>query len=121
MDWDLWIGKLPDKPDRAIVLYDSGGRPANPRWLLDFPSFQVRVRGNGDDYKTAYDQLKTVKDYLLGVPSYTASNNDRIVMITAIGDIAFVGWDENKRPAHVMNFSMTVEPYATGNEHREAL
>lgn len=121
MDWDIWIGKQTTSIDRCITIYDAGGLAANPKWLLDYPSVQVKVRGNSNDYKVAYEKAKQARDLVLGVPSYTAANGDRIVQVNSIGDVGHTGWDDSQRPEFVFNLRMIIEPVFTANTHREPL
>lgn len=112
-DWHVWIGKQPTTPDRCITIYDSGGRPANPRWLVDYPSVQIRVRGGQNDYLLASGKAIEVRNRLLGRPSYDdwGGSGDRIVAINGIGDISFLGWEEGTvRPEFVINLALIVEP-----------
>lgn len=121
-DWAVYIGKQPDKtPARAVTIYDSGGLAPNPRWLLDYPSVQVRIRGSVNDYDIAYKKARQVRDLLLGVPSYTANNGDRIVHVNGIGDIAFTGFDDAVRPEFVFNLRLITEPAADANSNRDPL
>lgn len=120
-DWRLYVGVQPKIPDRVITLYDAGGLAPNPRWLLDYPSVQIRVRGNQGDYNNAWEQAKKVRNLLLGVASYTAGDGDRIVSVTAIGDIAFMGLDDSQRPEHVCNLRLIIEPATDVNTQREPL
>lgn len=122
-DWHLWIGKEPTSPDRTITIYDAPGRAPNPRWLLDYPAVQIRVRGNTNDYKAAGDKAVEVRNRLLGRESYDAYDGlgDRVVAINAIGDISFIGWDDTNRPAFVFNLALIVEPANTAPTNREPL
>lgn len=123
-DWNIWLGKQPDGvsvPHRTITVYDSGGRTPDPKWLLDFPSIQVRVRGGPNDYLVAHNKSHDVRGALLGISSFTASNGDRIDGIRAIGGVAFAGWDDKERPQFVFNLSLIVEPAAQAGDHREPL
>ena len=130
-DWRLWVGKMPTSPDRAICIYDSGGLAPNPRYLLDYPSVQIKVRGGQSDYAVAGAKIAEVRDRLLGRTSYDAYNDsgvqivvnpDRIVAINAIGDIAFMGWDDAARPEFVCNLTLIIEPSpATSPTNRDPL
>lgn len=120
-DWNLWIGKQPDSPDRSITIYDTPGLAPNPRWLLDYPSVQIRVRGNPNDYETAANKIQEVKDLILGIPSYTTSGGDRINHINGIGEIDFRGWDDQKRPSFTANYRLIIEPATNSNTNREPL
>lgn len=119
--WSVWIGKQPDQPDRAITLYDSSGLAPNPRWLLDYPGVQIRIRGGQQDYEAAALEIRKVRDYLLGIESYDASDGDRIVHVNGIGDIMHTGWDDSNRPEFVCNFRLIIEPAPNAQTNREPL
>lgn len=121
LDWDIWIGKQPNEPDRAITIYDSGGQNLNPRWLLDYPTVQVRVRGGQGDYAVAGNKAKEIQNLLVGQESYTAANTDRIVHVNALGDVGFVGWGDKDRPEFVFNLRLIIEPYSQTASNRESL
>lgn len=125
-DWAVYIGKQPQAPDRCITVYLAGGLPPNPKWLLDYPSVQVRVRGGQNDYILAEQKAIEIRNRLVGRESYNAYDalGDRVDSITGIGDVAFVGWgtDELVRPEFVFNIRMIVEPSpTTPNTNREPL
>lgn len=118
-DWRLWIGRQPTSPDRAITIFDATGLPPNPRWLLDYPSVQVKVRGGQNDYQKAGQKVREIRERLVGRPSYDAhvahsdNTRDRVVQINGIGDIAFTGWDDADRPEFVINIALIIEPSPT--------
>lgn len=119
-DWAVYIGKRPDNPERVITVYDSGGGTANPRWLLNYPSVQIRVRGQDGDYKQAYETAEAVKNKLLGLPSRDL-NGDRWVQINMAGDIGFLGFNQNEQPEFVMNFNLIIEPADSPGDNRDPL
>lgn len=119
-DWAIYIGKRPDEPKRVIAIYDSGGGSANPRWLLDYPSVQIKVRGKDGDYKVAFEQAVIIKNKLLGLPSRDL-NGDRWVQVNMAGDIGFLGFDQNEQPEFVMNFNLIIEPASTPGDNRDPL
>ena len=120
-DWSMHISKLPNKPDKAIAIFDSGGaETANPKWLLDYRTFQVMVRGGANDYVEAFNKTAEVKDALLGLPAQTVEG-DRWDGVTLIGDITFVGRDENDRPMLSVNFRVIIEPADNALTNREVL
>lgn len=123
IDWDITFGRMNDMPHRQITIYSTGGLPKNPRWLLDYPSIQIRVRGNINDYQLVDAKAQEVFNYLVGIESFTADNGDRIDHINAIGDVAFIGWDDQKRPEFVLNIRLIAEPLAANvpGTNREAL
>jgi hypothetical protein len=118
--WDIHIGTMPHKPDRAIAISDQIGAEPNPKYLLDFPRCQVLVRGNANGYLDTYRESKTVKELLLGVQSQDI-NNDRLVSVVISGDHAFIGRDENMRPLFSLNFDLIVEPQGTVSSNRVEL
>ena len=119
-DWGIWIGKEPKLPDQAVVIASSGGQAPDPKWLLDFPSYQIRIRGSKGNYASAKAKAKDVKDVLLGIQSQDI-NGERLVSITMSSDIAFIGYDENDRPHFSLNFRLITEPAASALSNREAL
>lgn len=116
--WDLKIGKMVTTPNQIVALFDSGGQNPSPRWLLDYPTFQARIRGEKSDYAGAYTKARAVKDALLGVDSQDIGS-ERLVNIICMGDIGFMGYDENDRPEFVVNFRAIIEP--SSGTHRDPL
>ncbi len=119
--WQLEVGTFPDTPDRVIMISDTGGFEPNPKWLLDFPTVQVQVRGKANGYLDTFREAKAVKDLLLGITSFTSADNDRWVAINQNGDMAFIGRDDGMRPLFTINFAIILEPQVVGNSNRLAL
>lgn len=107
--WGIYTSRQPDSPNTVITIYDSGGFEANPKFLLDTPTIQVRVRGNVGDYQGGYDKILQVKNELLGIPQQTIGGTV-YVGIWAIADILFLQYDDKKRPIFVNNWRITREP-----------
>jgi len=112
--WSIRVAKERNKPDTHITCYSSGGLAANPKWLLDFPSVMIRVRGAANGYQSARVKAQAVKDALLGITSQTL-NGDKWVAINAIGDINNLGFDDNDRPIFSLNFTLIIEPVSGDN------
>lgn len=110
--WSIHIGLAPNKPDSVISIWPSGGNNPNPKWSLDYPQAQVRVRDK--KWEEAYAKTQQVKDTLLGIPSQDL-NGDRWNSITMIGDLTSMGYDEKNRPEFSLNFALIVEPADGGN------
>lgn len=110
--WAITIGKMLDDPVRQITIVQTGGLASNPRWLLDYPSIQVRVRGGPNDYQITREKAEILFNLLVGQESYTAPNGDRIDHINAIGSVAWMGWDVKERPEFVFNLRLIAEPLA---------
>ncbi len=113
-DWQIFAGAMGKTPDRAISIRQTPGADPNPKWLLDFPSMQIRIRGKEEEYLDAKDKAQEVKDALLGLPSQDV-NGDRWVSVTGIGDLIDMGRDDNGRYEFSMNFALIIEPQSGTN------
>jgi hypothetical protein len=112
--WPLKFGKLPADIDKVVALYDTPGQSPNPRWRLDYPGVQALVRSTAHDYAGGYTKVREVRDALLGLDSVTVGS-ERIVSVTCLGDINYIGPDENSRPIFSVNFRMIIEPSSGTN------
>lgn len=118
--WQLKVGSFPTTPDKIVQMVDTGGQDPNPRWQVDFVTFQAVVRGAKNDYGSAWLKAREVRDKLLGLDSQTLPSGDRWVSVICRGDIAYVGMDMNERPLMSINFRAIIEPIAT-EANREPL
>ncbi len=112
--WGIFAGREPSEPHTTVTLFPSGGKNSDPKWLLDFPSLQARIRGAPGGWEAARVKALAVKNALLGLPSQTI-DGDRWVSVTMIGDIIGLGDDEEDRPRFTVNFSLILEPASGGN------
>lgn len=119
-NWPIHVFMMPNTPDEAIVIKDTGGPGDDPKWLLDFSRIQVMVRGNENGYQAAYQKAKDIKDVLLGLPSQDL-NGDRWVSVTSGGGILPLGLDDTKRPLISVNFQLIIEPGTSALTNREPL
>lgn len=119
-DWAVFIGQLMNSPDRCVCITDSGGRVPDPKWLLDFPSVQIIVRGGPNDYEAASNMMHQIKSLLLGLPSQQI-NGDQWNQINAASEPSLLGFDQNKRPEFVLNLNLIIEPAVTAFDNREPL
>lgn len=117
-DWDIFAGKYPAEPNSLISINDTPGLPPNPKWLVDFPSIQIRVRGPKEDYPAARAKAEEVKDAMLGLPSQDINGN-RWTAVNMIGDIAPLGQDDLNRWQFTVNFALIIEP--NSGTHRDSL
>jgi len=113
-DWSIYIGKEPDKPDKCITLYDTGG-PQDDNVMdravdtMRHPSFQIRVRGKAD-YREVYKQLKMVDVILNRCGPWTAVSEDsgdasvRYSDIFRQGDLMWLEQDDKDRHIWVGNY-----------------
>lgn len=105
--FSIYIGREPDNPDNTVTLYDTPGDVPNPKWLLDFPRFQVRVRSK--NYATAYGKAEEVKSVLLGLPSQTISGI-RYVGVYVVIDTGFLMVDQVNRTIFTSTWRIIREP-----------
>jgi len=116
--WPIYISKMPDAPDNCIVLSDSGGLAANPKWLLDYPDIGVVVRGK--DYGATYTKMKDIKDKLLGLPPQVI-NGDNWSGVIQVGEFGFIGYDAKDRPIFSGTFRLFLEPASVAGDNRDPL
>lgn len=107
---NLFVGVEPESPDACIVCYDSGGLAPDPKWALDRPAVQVRVRSAKGNYAAGYTKALAVKDALLGITPDTTVRG-----IVMRGELAHLGTDESRRHLFSLNFLLMVQPATTGN------
>ena len=101
---DLFIAVEPDKPDLCVTVFDTGGKmPDHTIHRLDYPTIQVRIRGDEGGYMAAYALAEDIKEYLRGVHGETW-NTTKYIGIWAMSDIIPLGLDEKKRPRFTINF-----------------
>jgi hypothetical protein len=109
--WGVYVAKEPLNPHRAITVYNSGGLQPNPKWALDYPSVQVRVRGFPNNYQESRQKAQDCKDVLLGLPPQDVNTGgDRIVSVVIRADIVDLGFDNTNRPIHTINFNLITQP-----------
>lgn len=118
--WMLKVGALPDRPHKIVQMVDTGGESPNPRWQVDFVTFQAVIRGDINEYGPAWTKAREVRNKLLGLDSQTLPSSDRWVSVICRGDVAFIGNDLSERPMFTINFRAIIEPSAT-EANREPL
>lgn len=119
-EWPIKVGTLPPLPDAVISIVDGPGQAPNPKWLIDYPTFQVVVRAGPNDYDIGYAKAEQIKDVLLGMDAQEVGT-DRWDGCTMLGDLNFLGEDDKSRPRFTMNFRLIVERPANALTKREPL
>lgn len=128
--WSIKIGKLVDKPDKLVALYDSGGFSPNTKWLLDFVTVQAIIRSAKDGYQAGYAKAQEVKDALLGLDPQAIGTppispepdlRDWWSGVTMLSDIAFLKYDDNNRALFSINFRILQEKVPSTLTNRAAL
>lgn len=116
--WPIWIGRMATEPDNAIYIADSGGVASEAKWLLDYPTITILIRGR--DYSSAYDKARDVKNILHSLPSQDL-NGDRWVSCLIVGDLNYIGMSDKDRPTFSLNFRLIIEPQNNSIDNREPL
>lgn len=119
--WTLYMDLAGDYPHNSVCLISSGGTSPNPRWLLEYPSFQVLVNGSANNIAEARQIAEIVKRRFVGMPSHFGAYGDRYVMCTMDGDIGYLGLDSKGRPQYSLNFSLIIEPIKRPGDHRDPI
>lgn len=121
-DWGVHLAQLPPEPMRAIAVCDTGGTSEgpNPAWLVDYRTIQAMVRAGPNEYVAGYQKTSDIKDALLGMGAQVVGG-DRWDGVTGIGDVTYLGVDDNKCHRFVMNFRIIIEPAANAITNREPL
>ena len=111
---DLFISREPASPDMTITITDTGGFPPNPKYLRDEPTIQVRVRGNKNDYNSAWNKMQEIKDVMLGAQPQLLNGTDYVLFVLATDPIS-LGFDESSRPLIISNWNLVREMQSGGN------
>jgi hypothetical protein len=110
---NLYIGLMPSSPDVCVALYEYAGEPPlevlrDSAATLERPSVQVMVRAGRNDYPTARNLIKNVRDSLTGITDETISGV-RFLRVNQNSAINSVGTDENDRPIFTLSLLTVVE------------
>lgn len=110
---NIFLGKMPSSPDYCICLYEyEGMAPAESfggsPYDIEMPRIQVVVRGARDDYPTARDGAKTIKDLLADLTDVTISST-KVLRVASLGSTIPLGLDDKDRPRIAANFQAYVE------------
>jgi hypothetical protein len=109
----IFLSKMPATPDYCITLYEYEGMApiesfgGNP-YDINIPRIQVVVRGARDDYPTARNGAKTIKDLLADITDVTISST-KVLRVASLGSTIPLGLDDKDRPRIAVNFQAYVE------------
>lgn len=111
--WSIAVSREPLEPDTTITIFDRGSfLEPDPKWLLEYPLFQVRVRGSENNYLSATTKAQEIKDVLLGLQPQLRNGTD-YRGIWQLSDIIPLGYDDQNRPLLSINFRSAREPSST--------
>ncbi len=110
---DLFLGIMPDKPDRCVAIYEyAGAQPlevlVNDSATLERPSIQVMTRAARNDYPSARSLIQAVRNNLTTIANETISG-DRFLRVNQISSINALGVDENERPRFTLSLQVVME------------
>lgn len=111
-DWMIYKGMMQDSApgattplavaDRAICLYETGGRPPLERWAIDYPGIQVVVRGQPDDYTAVRKKIQDIFNQLHANEGDLSA--DFVYLYATQSGPLMMGIDEKRRPRLGWNF-----------------
>lgn len=89
----------------VTVLDSPGDSPYPGTAVYDRPGIMVYVRGVANGYTAAYEMAADISTYLHNKHNETI-NSTRYISIFRVGDINWLGFDENQRPMFSINFAI---------------
>lgn len=98
---NLFEGNLPDTPDNAIVVIETGGTQPDRDLPLRSPTFQVYIRNVS--YSSGRTKLEAVRALLHQLSNKTIGGT-YFYYILAISEGGHVGRDDNSRDLFSINF-----------------
>jgi hypothetical protein len=101
---DIFVGTMPESPDKCLATYDSGGSPPEPN-LIHRPNVMIHVRGNKQGYESASDLVFTTYTTLHNLGNFRY-NDWWYLLVWAASDPIWLGMDENNRPVFSINFNV---------------
>lgn len=114
-DWGIFSGFMPPLPDRAVAIFESGGRESvramsesAGKTPAERPRVQVLVRGQPFDYQQARLKANDVFK-VLDQLGETTVNSTRYLWMAAVQSPFSLGQDENNRPEIACNYDVVKE------------
>jgi hypothetical protein len=110
---DLFLGILPDQPDRCVAIYEyAGASPlevmVNEGATLERPSIQILVRAARNDYPAARALAASVQAVLVDIVDETISGQ-RFLRVHSLSSVNALGTDDNDRPMFSLALQAVVE------------
>ena len=104
---DLFVSRLPDEPDEAVALVDTGSTGESLLTVdgteVEARTFQVLVRGGRNDYGGAAYLAESVRSALQGLSNFVV-NGTTYLGVFVVGDLMSLGYDDSDRPTLSINF-----------------
>ena len=109
---DVFIGTEPDLPDEAVTIYMLPGQAPDPKFILNYPRLQIRVRAR--DYETAYNTAYRMLDDLVGRDPQIV-NSSMYTAIYGVSDVFYLDKDTKNRFIFAFNIRLVVEANTSSN------
>lgn len=108
-DWFIEQGYMSDGVpgvDRAIAIYETPGEAPLEAWLIDYPGFQVVIRGSENDYAVVRQKMQDAFEALHAneAPITVTSPTSFVYFYGRQSAPISMGRDELKRPKMAWNF-----------------
>lgn len=117
-DWMVYLYSMQDSDpapglnvvaDRCIAIYETGGDPPEEGFAMDYPGFQIRVRGAPNASREARAKLQALFDLLhaneVPLNAGVSPPSATYVYCYAVQSGAIpMGLDERRRPHFVQNY-----------------
>lgn len=104
-DWAIYQGFMEDGApvaDRCICLIETPGEAPLEAWLIVYPSVQVTVRGNADDYSAVKQKCQDIFSALHA--NEVAIGGAFVYFYSKQSAPISMGRDEKRRPKMAWNF-----------------
>ncbi len=104
---DIFVSRLPDKPDVATALIATEGAATqffSGALKIERPNLQVLHRNKMGANADGYDTVKDIFDTLNGLSNYSVTSSARYIHVFSISDIGELGTDSKGRPLWSVNF-----------------
>lgn len=103
---DLYLSQMPDQPDTALSIQETGGYPPDLHADIDYPTFQIMCRSM--DYQTARSKAEDAFKVLHGLAE-TILGTRRYLLISAMQSPTYIGRDASMREMISTNYEVILE------------
>lgn len=103
-EWAIHLGHMPDSQDQVIGIMELPGDQPESNWKIDFPSFQIIVRGKPYEYDIARTKIQDAFNLIHNEDTVFPSAYVNVLGTTSAP--LSLGQDENKRPLLAWTFNV---------------
>ncbi|MEO3860869.1 minor capsid protein [Acrocarpospora sp. B8E8] len=115
---DIFLSRVPDAPDRVLIISRYGGDESSLADDYDEPRLQFRTRGPADDVRDAEQWAEQVYDAFHGLGMRELPGGTWLQLMVGLqsGPI-WIGQDKNDRPEYTVNFRAEVSRASTNRSN----